>query len=210
MASPIRRIKSSKSENDDDGVAGLGLVSVNSREPASLSMGMRWALAGVGLASASIVTVTLAAKCHQARPPLPLLAAFVSGSLAASAAAILFVVGLRRNALKFVPGLLSVADLLPDESDVWNGQRGGISLVGAGSGSASQLTMEAFRALQTADVVICDRILPAKLHAAVPSSAILYVAEKIPGQADVAQAELCAWGIAALRQGKRVVRLKVG
>jgi len=70
------------------------------------------------------------------------------------------------------------------------------------------MTIEAYAVLQAADVVICDRILPAQLHAAVPAGAVLYVAEKIPGQADIAQAELCSWGIAALRSGRRVVRLK--
>ena len=57
---------------------------------------------------------------------------------------------------------------------------------------------------------LSQRVLRSQLHAAVPPGAVLHVAEKIPGHADAAQAELYAWGVAALQAGRRVVRLKVG
>lgn len=89
-----------------------------------------------------------------------------------------------------------------------NGAR--ISLVGAGPGSPDLLTVAAYHALASADVVICDRIAPSALRAIARPAALFLVADKLPGRADVAQAELNAWGIDALQRGRNVVRLKAG
>lgn len=87
---------------------------------------------------------------------------------------------------------------------------GRIILAGCGPGSPELLTIAALRALATADVVISDRIASPELHGLIRPGAELKIAEKIPGNADTAQAELNAWGIDALRAGKTVVRLKAG
>ena len=83
-------------------------------------------------------------------------------------------------------------------------------LVGAGPGSPHLLTLAAYDALREADVVIADRIASPALKALVPPGAVFLEADKVPGNADCAQEELNAWGVGALRAGKRVVRLKVG
>ncbi len=88
--------------------------------------------------------------------------------------------------------------------------KGSITLVGAGTGSPDLLTLAAYEALMDADVVICDKIASDELKSLAPKGAVVLEAEKIPGRADTAQDELNAWGIDALKRGKRVVRLKVG
>lgn len=101
-----------------------------------------------------------------------MLAAFASGALLTAASTILAVVGLRGAALRWATGLLSPADLLPEEAASAERERsrrrtrGDIALIGAGSGSISQMTLEAYAALQAADVVICDRVLPAQVGGA--------------------------------------------
>ena len=49
-----------------------------------------------------------------------------------------------------------------------------------------------------------------RLRALAPAGCVFHVADKVPGNADSAQASVNAIGLAALREGKRVVRLKVG
>jgi siroheme synthase len=86
-----------------------------------------------------------------------------------------------------------------------------ISLVGSGPGDIGLLTLEALGALRDADVVLADRLIPAAfLRAAVPARAELFVSNKVKGNQAGAQAELDARGLAALRAGRRVVRLKEG
>lgn len=104
---------------------------------------------------------------------------------------------------------------LPEPTSTWRGAanqttEGKITLVGAGPGSPELLTLAAHRALAAADVVICDKIGSPELHTLIKPGAVLKIAEKIPGNADAAQAELNAWGVDALCRGQRVVRLKVG
>ena len=86
-----------------------------------------------------------------------------------------------------------------------------ISLVGSGPGDIGMLTLEALGALRRAEVVLADRLIPAAfLRAAVPARAQLFVSNKVKGNQAGAQAELDARGLAALRAGRRVVRLKEG
>src|SRR5712692_863468 len=85
-----------------------------------------------------------------------------------------------------------------------------VFLVGAGPGHPKLLTLRAIECLQQADLVIYDRLVPARLldHAA-PSAQKLCLAD-FPG------CHLERWPhvheamIAAARQGKCVVRLKGG
>lgn len=87
--------------------------------------------------------------------------------------------------------------------------RGGkMQLVGAGPGDPELLTLKAYRALQEAELVLSDRLVPQEILALAKGE--VRVARKRCGRADLAQAELDAWGLEGLRQGKRVVRLKNG
>ncbi|DAZ96698.1 TPA: hypothetical protein N0F65_009165 [Lagenidium giganteum] len=86
--------------------------------------------------------------------------------------------------------------------------KGKMVLVGAGPGDPELLTLKAFRALQEADLVLADRLVPRAILDLVKCP--VQIARKRCGKADLAQAELDAWGLEALQQGKRVVRLKNG
>ncbi|KAF4038504.1 Tetrapyrrole (Corrin/Porphyrin) Methylase [Phytophthora infestans] len=86
--------------------------------------------------------------------------------------------------------------------------KGKMLLVGAGPGDPELLTLKAYRALQQADLVLADRLVPTEVLKI--ATCEVRVARKRCGKADLAQAELDAWGLEALAQCKRVVRLKNG
>ncbi|RUS31736.1 hypothetical protein BC938DRAFT_477199 [Jimgerdemannia flammicorona] len=87
--------------------------------------------------------------------------------------------------------------------------KGRILLVGSGPGDPSLLTMRAHRAItEEADLVLADKLIPAEVLSLVRCD--LKIARKFPGNADRAQDELNSEGLAALAQGKVVVRLKQG
>ncbi|KAG1469277.1 hypothetical protein G6F56_003345 [Rhizopus delemar] len=85
---------------------------------------------------------------------------------------------------------------------------GSIVLVGAGTGDPGLLTMAAHQAIKEADLVLADKIVPAEVVALVECD--LKIARKFPGNADAAQAEFNEMALKAIRQGKKVVRLKQG
>lgn len=87
-------------------------------------------------------------------------------------------------------------------------RRGRISLVGAGPGDPDLLTVRAFRALRSADVVIADRLVPTPILDLVQGR--LRIARKPRGRAQAGQRELEAWTLEAARAGHHVVRLKTG
>ncbi|KAJ0408204.1 hypothetical protein ATCC90586_003312 [Pythium insidiosum] len=87
-------------------------------------------------------------------------------------------------------------------------QRGKMVLVGAGPGDPELLTVKAVRAIEQAELVLADRLVPKEVLRMAKCE--VRVARKRCGKADLAQAELDAWGLEALRQGKLVVRLKNG
>ncbi|ORY97815.1 tetrapyrrole methylase [Syncephalastrum racemosum] len=83
-----------------------------------------------------------------------------------------------------------------------------ITLVGAGPGDPDLLTVAARKAIEEADLVLADKIVPAGVVALVKCE--LRIARKFPGNADAAQEEFNCMALEALHQGKRVVRLKQG
>ena len=85
---------------------------------------------------------------------------------------------------------------------------GRVTLVGAGPGDPRLLTIAARNALSSADLVLCDRLVPPAVRALAPAE--LRVAGKVPGRADAAQAELMRWMLEGARAGRHVVRLKCG
>lgn len=87
---------------------------------------------------------------------------------------------------------------------------GSILLVGAGPGSVELLTIGALQAIQAADLVLADKLVPAPVLLLVPRNTPTFIARKFPGNAEAAQQELLERGLTALREGKRVVRLKQG
>ena len=87
---------------------------------------------------------------------------------------------------------------------------GHVSLVGAGPGAADLLTLRAQRALQEADVIVYDRLVPEAVVAQGRRDARRIYVGKAKGAHVVTQAEINALIVAEARAGHRVVRLKSG
>lgn len=88
--------------------------------------------------------------------------------------------------------------------------KGTISLVGSGPGSVSSLTIGALHEINTADIVLADKLVPQQVIDLIPSKTEKFIARKFPGNAEAAQNELLDLGLKSLQEGKKVVRLKQG
>ncbi len=87
---------------------------------------------------------------------------------------------------------------------------GSVAIVGAGPGDPDLLTLKALAALQSADVVVYDRLVgPEVLDRARREAERIYVG-KARGDHAAGQAEINALLLDQARAGKRVVRLKGG
>lgn len=88
--------------------------------------------------------------------------------------------------------------------------QGRVYLVGAGPGDPDLVTVKGLRALQRADVVAYDRLIPTELlEATRPEAERIYVG-KTPDGPSVTQDEINELLVARARRGKTVVRLKGG
>jgi uroporphyrin-III C-methyltransferase/precorrin-2 dehydrogenase/sirohydrochlorin ferrochelatase len=87
---------------------------------------------------------------------------------------------------------------------------GEVTLVGAGPGDPELLTLKALRALQDADVILYDRLVPAAVLDLARRDAARICVGKAAGSIGSTQAEINALLIEQAGQGKRVVRLKGG
>jgi uroporphyrin-III C-methyltransferase/precorrin-2 dehydrogenase/sirohydrochlorin ferrochelatase len=85
---------------------------------------------------------------------------------------------------------------------------GSVALVGAGPGDPQLLTIRARDLLQTADVVVADRLAP-RAALAFTHARIIHVG-KSPGDHAVSQQDINAILVAEATSGNRVVRLKGG
>ncbi|KAI1504833.1 uroporphyrinogen-III C-methyltransferase [Biscogniauxia marginata] len=88
--------------------------------------------------------------------------------------------------------------------------RGRIILAGSGPGHPDLLTRATHKAIQTADLILADKLVPAGVLDLIPRRTPVQIARKFPGNADAAQNELQEMTIAGVRQGKTVLRLKQG
>jgi uroporphyrin-III C-methyltransferase / precorrin-2 dehydrogenase / sirohydrochlorin ferrochelatase len=87
---------------------------------------------------------------------------------------------------------------------------GEVTLVGAGPGDPELLTLKALRALQDADVILHDRLVPEGLLDMARRDAARISVGKAAGGIGHTQEEINALLIEHARRGKRVVRLKGG
>ena len=85
---------------------------------------------------------------------------------------------------------------------------GSVTLVGSGPGDPDLLTVQAFKLLKNASLVVSDRLVSKEILALIDCE--VKVANKRPGCAEEAQAELNEWVIDAALKGRNVVRLKIG
>jgi uroporphyrin-III C-methyltransferase len=89
-------------------------------------------------------------------------------------------------------------------------KKGKIVLAGSGPGHPDLLTRATYNAIQNADIILADKLVPAPVLDLIPRRTEVHIARKFPGNADQAQEEFMQMGIEALRQGRYVLRLKQG
>ena len=87
---------------------------------------------------------------------------------------------------------------------------GEVTLVGAGPGDPELLTLKALRALQDADVILHDRLVPEGVLDMARRDAARICVGKAAGSIGSTQEEINALLVGHALQGKRVVRLKGG
>jgi uroporphyrin-III C-methyltransferase len=91
-----------------------------------------------------------------------------------------------------------------------NRKRGRIILAGSGPGHPDLLTRATHKAILSADVILADKLVPAGVLDLIPRRTPVHIARKFPGNAERAQEELLELGLAGLKAGKTVLRLKQG
>jgi uroporphyrin-III C-methyltransferase/precorrin-2 dehydrogenase/sirohydrochlorin ferrochelatase len=119
------------------------------------------------------------------------------------AAARRFVDGDRPGALRIAQQLLATTSAAPRAA-------GEVTLVGAGPGDPELLTLKALRALQDADVILHDRLVPDAVLELARRDATRICVGKAAGNVGTTQEEINALLIQHAQQGRRVVRLKGG
>ncbi|WP_293863549.1 uroporphyrinogen-III C-methyltransferase [uncultured Alsobacter sp.] len=108
--------------------------------------------------------------------------------------------------------MLSFLELLDRATARWRKVPGPgrVLLVGAGPGSPDLLTVRAVAALQAADVVVHDQLVPGDIVALAPARARRIDVGKRKGRHSATQAEINALIVSQARAGRIVVRLKAG
>lgn len=102
------------------------------------------------------------------------------------------------------------APLTPSTVDARVQRSGTIILAGSGPGHPDLLTRATHTAIQHADFILADKLVPSGVLELIPRRTPVHIARKFPGNADAAQEELLRLGLEALEQGKTVLRLKQG
>lgn len=85
-----------------------------------------------------------------------------------------------------------------------------IILAGSGPGNPDLLTVATRNAIQTASIILADKLVPAPVLELIPRRTPVHIARKFPGNAEAAQQELLELGLEALKKGMTVLRLKQG
>ena len=114
-----------------------------------------------------------------------------------------FIAGDHQGARRIAQQLLATTAAAPRAA-------GEVTLVGAGPGDPELLTLKALRALQDADVILHDRLVPAAVLDLGRRDAARICVGKAAGHIGSTQEEINALLIEHANLGKRVVRLKGG
>ncbi|ROV87790.1 hypothetical protein VSDG_09569 [Cytospora chrysosperma] len=115
--------------------------------------------------------------------------------------------------LKSYPGRgASIESGLPDgeAGPVPPASKGKIILAGSGPGHPDLLTRATYKAIQSADLILADKLVPSGVLDLIPRRTPVSIARKFPGNADQAQEEFLVQALAGVRQGRTVLRLKQG
>jgi uroporphyrin-III C-methyltransferase/precorrin-2 dehydrogenase/sirohydrochlorin ferrochelatase len=118
-------------------------------------------------------------------------------------AAARFVAGDTQGARRVAHQLLAAAEVGPSAA-------GEVTLVGAGPGDPELLTLKALRALQDADLILHDRLVPQAILDLARRDAERICVGKAPGSVGSSQSEINSLLVEHALLGKRVVRLKGG
>ncbi|KUI73140.1 Uroporphyrinogen-III C-methyltransferase [Cytospora mali] len=89
-------------------------------------------------------------------------------------------------------------------------RRGKIILAGSGPGHPDLLTRATHKAIQSADLILADKLVPSGVLDLIPRRTPVAIARKFPGNADQAQEEFLEQALAGVKLGKTVLRLKQG
>jgi uroporphyrin-III C-methyltransferase len=89
-------------------------------------------------------------------------------------------------------------------------KKGLIILAGSGPGHPDLLTRATHKAILSADIILADKLVPSGVLDLIPRRTPVHIARKFPGNAEKAQEELLTLGLAGLKEGKTVLRLKQG
>lgn len=89
-------------------------------------------------------------------------------------------------------------------------KKGKIILAGSGPGHPDLLTRATYHAIQSADIILADKLVPEPVLNLIPRRTEVHISRKFPGNADQAQEEFLQMGLTAMRSGKQVLRLKQG
>ena len=114
-----------------------------------------------------------------------------------------FIAGDNQGATRIARQLLATTAAAPRAA-------GEVTLVGAGPGDPELLTLKGLRALQDADVILHDRLVPSAVLDLARRDAARICVGKAAGNIGSTQQEINALLIEHANQGKRVVRLKGG
>ncbi|KAK4199794.1 tetrapyrrole methylase [Triangularia verruculosa] len=87
---------------------------------------------------------------------------------------------------------------------------GRVILAGSGPGHPDLLTRATYKAIQSADLILADKLVPAGVLDLIPRRTPVSIAKKFPGNADRAQEEFLEQALAGVKAGKTVLRLKQG
>ncbi len=89
-------------------------------------------------------------------------------------------------------------------------QNGKVFLIGSGPGDPELMTVKAAKRLQTADVVVYDRLVSPEILSMAPDRARMIDVGKLPKHHKIPQEEINSLLVSLARQGLSVVRLKGG
>lgn len=87
---------------------------------------------------------------------------------------------------------------------------GRLILAGSGPGHPDLLTQATYKAIQTADIILADKLVPSGVLDLIPRRTPVHIARKFPGNAEKAQEELLEAALNGVQSGKTVLRLKQG